>query len=195
VETILEIGSATGDGSTRAFVAGARRRPRPPRLFCLEALRDRYGELEARYATTPFVSAYNASSVAPEAYASEHEVRAFYRAVQTALNSFPLEQVLEWRRTELAYLETAGVPVDGVERVRREHGVDRFDVVLLDGSEFTARAELELVYGAAWLVLDDVNSFKNHGNCLRLLADHNYELAAANPRLRNGYAIFRRASA
>jgi hypothetical protein len=192
VETILEIGAATGDGSTRAFVAGADRRPRPPRVFCLEVVRERFRELEARYSSRSFVFPYNAASVAPAAYASEEEVRGFYHVVPSALNSFPLERVLAWRSDELAYLETAGVAVDGVERVRREHGLERFDVVLIDGSEFTAGAELRLVYGASWLVLDDVNSFKNHANALQLLADPAYELVAADPRLRNGYAIFRR---
>lgn len=195
VDTFLEVGSATGDGSTRALVAGAERNPRSPRLFCLEAVRERFVELEARYAAKRFVHAYNASSVAPDAYASVDEVRAFHGALQTALNAFPLDEVLGWRRAELEYLRTAGIPVDGIEAIRRDHGVDRFDAVLLDGSEFTARSELELVHGALWLALDDVNSFKNHGNCVRLVADPAYELVAANPRLRHGYAVFRRASA
>jgi hypothetical protein len=115
--------------------------------------------------------------------------------VPTALNSFPLEHVLGWRREELDYLRRSGVPVDGIEHLRREHAVEHFDAVVLDGSEFTARAELELVYGARWLLLDDVNSFKNHANCVALLADPGYELVAANPALRHGYAVFRRASA
>jgi hypothetical protein len=141
------------------------------------------------------VHAYNASTVNSSQYASEREVRDFYRAFATALNAFPLERVLGWRTTELAYLDSAGIEMRGIERIRREHGIECFDAVLIDGSEFTARVELELVHGARYLVLDDTNSFKNHANCGRLLADDDYELVAADARLRNGYAVFRRRSA
>jgi hypothetical protein len=161
-------------------------------VFCLEAARDRFDELRARYAPYEFVHPYNASSVEPADYAEEEEVRDFHRAVPTALNAFPLEEVLRWRDAELAYLASSGIAVDGIDRIRREHAVEEFDCVLLDGSEFTARAELELVYGARWVLLDDVNSFKNHANCLRLLDDPRYRLVDAGPRLRNGYAVFER---
>ena len=193
VATILEIGSATGDGSTRAFVEGALRRPEPPALYCLEVDGRRYQELVRRYADTPFVHAFHASSVGAEAYASEREVREFCAAVRSALDAFPLEQVLGWRSAELGRLRQAGPGLahDGIALVRRERGVERFGAVLLDGSEFTARAELDLVHGARYLLLDDTSSFKNHANCLRLLGDPHYELIAANPRLRNGYAVFR----
>ncbi|MDQ3875021.1 MAG: hypothetical protein M3322_05640 [Actinomycetota bacterium] len=194
VETILEIGSATGDGSTRSFVEGAERNPGAVTLFCIEAVADRCAELGGRYADRDFVRPYNVSSVGVDDYASEAEVVGFYRAVPSALNAFPLEQVLGWRTTELEYLGSSGVRPHGIELIQNEHGIDRFDVVLLDGSEFAGRAELERVLGARYVLLDDVLSFKNHANCLRLLADGRYELVGANPRLRNGYAIFRRAS-
>jgi hypothetical protein len=195
VRTVLEIGSASGDGSTRAIVAGAERRSGRPAIFCVEAVRERFVELERRYRDRPFVHAYNASTVSSDQYASEREVGDFYRAFATALNAFPLERVLGWRSTELAYLDSARIEMRGIERIRREHGIEHFDAVLIDGSEFTAGAELELVHGAWYLVLDDTNSFKNHANCSRLLADDDYELVAADSRLRNGYAVFRRRSA
>ncbi len=191
VSAMLEIGSGSGDGSTRSFATGARQNPRRPTLFCIEAARDRFDELCARYASSPFVRPYHVSSVAVSDYASEDEVRGFYRAVPSALNAFPLAQVLGWRATELEYLRTAGVPSDGIDLIRSQQGIEHFDAVLLDGSEFAGRADLERVLGARYLVLDDVQSFKNHANCVRLLADPRYELVAANPRLRNGYAIFR----
>ena len=192
VRTMLEIGSASGDGSTRAFVSGIERRPDGRMLFCLEAVKERFAELRARYADRPFVRAYNASSVPPERFAREEEVRGFYRVTPTKLNSFSLEQVLGWRAGDLAYLASAGIPLDGIELVKREHGIDDFDAVLIDGSEFTARAELDLVYGARYVLLDDINSFKNHYNCQRLLADPGYSLVVGNPRLRFGYAVFER---
>ena len=42
VRTVLEIGSSTGEGSTRAFVEGLSENPVRPRLFCLEVSHPRY---------------------------------------------------------------------------------------------------------------------------------------------------------
>lgn len=192
VATILEIGSADGEGSTAAFVAGAEANPRPPMLFCVEARRDRYEALVRRCADRPFVRTYNVSSVGVDEFATEEHVRSFYEITPTALNRFPLDVVLEWRREDLRTILEDGVEQEGIERIKRENGIDRFDVVLVDGSEFTAAAELDRVDGARYVLLDDVNSFKNHYNCQRLLADPRYRLVAGNARLRNGYAVFAR---
>jgi len=193
VRTILEVGSAAGEGSTEAFVAGIERNPSRPTLFCLEARRDRFEALAARYADRPFVRPYHASSVGRSGFASAEHVRSFYEITPTALNRYPLERVLGWLQEDLRTLAELDVEEDGIELIRREHGIDRFDVVLLDGSEFTAAAELDLVHGARYVLLDDINSFKNHLNCQRLLADPAYSLLAGNAKLRNGYAIFERA--
>ena len=192
VRTILEIGSSSGAGSTAAFVRGAEANPSLPTIFCIEAVAERFAELRARYAGRAFVRPYNVSSVPPEGFAGEDEVRGFYRLLPSKLNTFPLERVLGWRVADLEYVSRAGIPLDGIELVKRDSGVERFDVVLIDGSEFTGRAELDAVYGATHIVLDDINSFKNHYNCQRLLADPAYALVGGNPRLRFGYAVFER---
>ena len=84
------------------------------------------------------------------------------------------------------------VDEDGIERIRRENGIDCFDMVLIDGSEFTGKSELDKVYGARIILLDDINGFKNYDNYQRLVADKTYERIAENWRVRNGYAVFRR---
>ena len=192
VGTILEVGSASGAGSTRGFVEGIEHSGSEARLFCIEVVTERFAELAARYEGQGFVRAYNVSSVSEEGFASEEEVRNFYALVPSALNAFSLEVVLGWRASELAYHRSSGVRPNGIDLIRRENAIDRFDAVLLDGSEFTARAELDLLIGARYVLLDDINSFKNHYNCQRLLVDPGYELLAGSSELRNGYAIFRR---
>lgn len=49
----------------------------------------------------------------------------------------------------------------GIQKIKRENEIDFFDVVLIDGSEFTGFVELSEVYGAKWLLVDDINTFKN----------------------------------
>ena len=192
VESILEIGSSSGEGSTEAFVSAIRSLRRKPKLFCLEISQPRFEKLAAAYRDDEFVECYRSSSVPLESFPSEEEVAAFHRSGVSHLNQYPLETVLGWLKADKDYLASAGVPADGIARIRSEHGIGRFDVVLIDGSEFTAAAELELVYGARWIALDDIMTYKNFASYRRLAADAQYELVEENKYLRNGYAIFRK---
>ena len=67
-----------------------------------------------------------------------------------------------------------------------------FDMVLIDGSEFTGEVELGKVIGARLILLDDTNTFKCFRARQRLLADPDYEVIADDQTLRNGFAAFRR---
>ena len=64
--------------------------------------------------------------------------------------------------------------------------------VLIDGSEFTGKAEMEEVYGAVFLMLDDTRSYKNWDNMARLSKDPAYRLVKKSRWTRNGWAIFER---
>lgn len=190
LKTVLEIGSSSGQGSTEALVTGLRQNPSQPTLFCLELSKPRFAQLQERYLTDSFVKCYNASTVPPERFSSEAEVIEFYHTTQTVLNDCPLERILSWRSQEMNYLQDSGVDRDGIARIKQEHNIEYFDLVLIDGSEFTASAELNVVYGAKLILLDDINAFKNYGNYQRLTADPSYTLVAHNPSLRNGFAVF-----
>ncbi len=192
VHTVLEIGSSTGAGSTRAFVEGLDKNPARPLLFCLELSLPRYKELVERYAENPRVKCYNLTSVPLSRFPTEAEVTSFYRDRQSLLNRVPLREVLRWLRQDIRYVGRLDPSQNGIQRIKAENGVDRFGIVLIDGSEFTGPAELDEVYGADFILLDDIGTFKNLGNYERLVADPSYELQACNRTLRNGYAVFER---
>jgi hypothetical protein len=192
VRTILEIGSSTGDGSTRALVEGMAANPSNPRVFCVEALTDRFQILRERYKDNPRVHCYNVCSVGVDQVESEKHVRKF-RA--TCTRCAGLEDLLKWRAWELNYVTEHQIETRGIEKIKRENGIQDFDLVLLDGSEFTGRAELDAVYGSRIIALDDVSVLKNCYNLLRLTFDDAYELVESDMHLRNGYAIFRKRSA
>ncbi len=192
IKTVLEIGSSSGEGSTEAFVKGLRDNPNKPTLFCLEVSKTRFAELQKHYGKETFVKCYNLSSVSLEAFPSEDEVIDFYNNNLTNLNYYPLEQVLDWLRQDVEYVKNAGVPEGGIQKIKEENNIDFFDVVLIDGSEFTGSDELDLLYGAKFIFLDDINTFKNYPNFHRLISDKNYNLVASNGNIRNGYSIFKR---
>ncbi|HTH39796.1 MAG TPA: glycosyltransferase family 1 protein [Rhodocyclaceae bacterium] len=194
LKTFLEIGSSSGAGSTHAFASALKARPdaADTRLFCMELSKERFANLKAAYADCSFVRVYNQSSVSAEEFPSEEEVAFFYNHTRTNLNAYPLEQVISWLRQDLEYMRQSGLTENGIEVIKRENGIKHFDMVLIDGSEFTGEAELHHVMGAKIIALDDVNAHKCF-NVYRMLSNHvNYGLIQQNFELRNGYAVFER---
>jgi hypothetical protein len=191
VKHVLEIGSSSGEGSTVAFYRGMRLNLSHPKLYCLEVSRTRFAELKHRYASADFIKCYNMSAVASSRVATEQEIELFYNAHATALNQYDLPTIFGWRTEGLQYLkEFPELDRAGIAEIKKSEGIGQFDIVLIDGSEFTGSAELEDVYGAKIICLDDVNAFKCYDARQRLLADPEYELLDENLALRNGYSIF-----
>jgi glycosyltransferase involved in cell wall biosynthesis/predicted O-methyltransferase YrrM len=190
IKTVLEIGSSSGEGSTEAFVTGLRENPNKPTLFCMEVSKNRFAELKNNYKNESFVKCYNISSVSVKKFADEKEIIDFYHSNHTNLNLYSLERVLGWLRQDIEYVNNSGVSDNGIQKIKHENNIDSFDLVLIDGSEFTGSAELDEVYGSKYICLDDINTFKNYQNFNRLLNDPNYILINSNQNIRNGYAIF-----
>ncbi len=192
IHTILEIGSSTGEGSTRAFVDGIRLNPNRPLLFCLELSRPRFQQLVRRYGQDTQVRCYNLTSVPISRFPTEAQVVDFYHARRSRLNLMPLSEVLRWLHQDIRYVQRLGLTQNGIQVIKEQNRIDRFGMVLIDGSEFTGQAELDEIYGADYIVLDDIGSFKNLDNYERLQNDPAYDLVAINKVLRNGYALFKR---
>lgn len=192
VRHMLEIGSSSGAGSTEAFIAGAIANPDEPVLHCLEVSAARHEALVMRHARRRFVRCHHASSVALEGFATRDEVERFYLSVESKLRAFPLREVLAWLEMDMQYVATRDVPINGIRMIKDETGIDAFDAVLIDGSEFTAAAELREIYGARFVLLDDICTYKNHGNFRALAEDPAYRLLEQGSQPRNGYAVFER---
>ncbi|MEH2139983.1 glycosyltransferase [Nostoc sp.] len=79
-----------------------------------------------------------------------------------------------------------------IKKIQQENKITFFDIVLIDGSEFTSVTELKELSEAKYLILDDINIFHSYKNYQKLVADCNYLLLAHNANLRNGYAIFKK---
>ena len=192
--TFLEIGSSSGEGSTEAIVTGLRARPDQDhvRLFCMEVSRERFARLRATYADDAFVKPYNLSSVSTEQFPTPEAVAHFYNTVPTQLNQYPLPTVLEWLQADLDYIRASGLDADGIEIIKKENRVSRFDFVLIDGSEFTGEREFHTVAGAGVIACDDINAFKCFNVYQMLRSNSSYRLLIENRTLRNGFAVFER---
>ncbi|QLE54861.1 class I SAM-dependent methyltransferase [Nostoc sp. TCL26-01] len=191
IKTVLEIGSSSGDGSTEALVTGLKNNPNKPKLFCIELSKNRFKQLENKYINDDFVHPHNISSVPVESFPTVQEVIDFYQNTNNNLKKYPLERVLYWLQQDIEYVKNSGLSTNGIKKIKLENNIDSFDLVLIDGSEFTGSAELDEIYGAKYICLDDINTFKNNKNFLRLLNDSNYVLIESKLNVRNGYAIFK----
>lgn len=194
VKTILEIGSSSGQGSTEAFVEAIRERQDQDsvRLFCMEVSRERFVNLRKNYADDVFVKCYNMSSVSLSEFPSPGEVISFYNSTRTNLNVFPIETVLEWLRMDIEYVQTSRLDFNGIQRIKAENGILFFDVVLIDGSEFTGEREFYSVAGSRIIALDDVNAHKCFNVYQMLKNNASYRLVIEDLNLRNGFAVYER---
>jgi len=198
IKTILEIGSSSGEGSTEAFVKAIRRRPdrEKVKLYCMEISQARFLKLVAHYQNDSFVKPYRLSSIRINQFPSRDDVINFYGKFRTNLHAenTPLELVLSWYEQDLAYIRKSGLDACGIEVIKKEQGIEFFDMVLIDGSEFTGSAEFSLLLGATIIALDDINSIKSYFPYKFLCNNPRYKLVAQDIRLRNGFAIFERVS-
>jgi hypothetical protein len=190
IRTILEIGASCGEGSTSAFVTGISQNPSKPDLFCIEISKFRFEFLKNYYGNNPQIHLYNVSSVPVVDFPTKEEVTFFLKTYRSKFRKNPLDLVLSWLDQDINYIKSSNVDQNGIETIKRENKIDFFDLVLIDGSEFTGKAELDKVYGAKYILLDDILSYKNFDNYRKLLEDKNYRLIDRDLRKRNRWAAF-----
>ena len=192
LDSVLEIGASSGAGSTEAIYQGVVQSQRCVNVYSMEVSAPRFEALQNRYAQEPRMHSFHVSSVQVSAFPTEQEIETFYHTHKTNLNQYPLPQVLGWLKQDIDYIKDGAVAENGIDLIKAKTGVKVFGLVLIDGSEFTGVAELKEVYGAKFIVLDDILTYKNFQNHVQLQSDPNYALLAANVELRNGYSVFRR---
>ncbi len=192
IKHILEIGSSSGEGSTSAFVAGILENPSNTMLHCFEVSKPRFESLKKRYESFDFVRCYNYSTVNLERFSSQTEVAEFHNHYRPKLRRASIKTQLQWLQQDIDYIEEHGLSSNGIQLLKADLGITHFDVAMIDGSEFTGKAEMEDVYGSQFLLIDHILTFKNYENYLRLKSDSSYELLEKSRWLRNGYAVFKR---
>ncbi|MBT8630965.1 hypothetical protein AOC23_02610 [Polynucleobacter paneuropaeus] len=53
---------------------------------------------------------------------------------------------------------------NGVDKIKNDNNIKTFDMVLIDGSEFSGERDLHSIMGAKLIALDDINAFKGGFN-------------------------------
>ena len=189
IETVLEVGASSGDGSTEAIVR-AMSQLEDKELYTLEVDLARFAALQERYKDLDWVIPVNKSAVHLNEYPTKGQIEDFYNTIKTQLNQYPIEFVLSWYDTEIEKVEYLGDKIGGIDQIKKDNNIKNFDMVILDGSPFTGYQEFLKIAGAKIIVLDDIIDIKHHFTQLALRENEGYECIFCNAALRNGYAIW-----
>lgn len=191
LQHVLEIGSASGSGSTRILVEALSQR-QPAELYCLEAHPEQHRLLSERYRDLSWVHCLPYFASVPVEYPDEATLWEFYKNGDTVLRRYSFNEVSAWLASEQALYAARAHDVSGVEWIKQTYGIEHFDLAVLDGAEFTGERDLELVYGARILILDDVMTYKNRRNYQQLLNSPDYVLIQDQLKWQHGTAVFKR---
>jgi hypothetical protein len=203
LKNILEIGSSSGEGSTKALIDGilSRDNVQSVALHCLEISKVRFDNLKSHYANLDFVNIHRLSSVGIDSFPSYKELKRFYKKSPSILNNYTFDEIYSWLKKDIEYLEKnlrdlssqdKSTNLFGIDFIREEFKIVDFDLVVIDGGEFLGWAEYSLLKGAIWICLDDIDSFKCRRAYDDLIRSDEYVLYKENWHTRNGWAIFRR---
>ena len=92
----------------------------------------------------------------------------------------------------MEYIISSGRNICGIEAIKLSKGIKNFDLCLIDGSEFTGKAELNILMGANYILLDDTETFRCREVFEILQGRSDYQLIEYQPDCRNGFAAFKK---
>jgi len=200
VETILEIGSSSGEGSTRALVEALRSKPQSiKQVHCLEVSKERHEKLASYLKVDSRFYPHRMSSVKASDFPPFEEIELFHSKGHTKISRIHIDTVKSWYKKDLQYLydnpkltpqSDRGNLITGIDWIKNIYRIPIFDFVIIDGGEFTGMAEYEYLQNSKYIALDDTNSFKNWQVREYLLQHKSYILVDEDIQERNGWAIF-----
>jgi hypothetical protein len=188
IRTILEIGASSGDGSTEALIKGVLYSGRDVRLASIEVSRGRHQNLSRRYQQFSWFHPYNVSSLPISSFPSKQEVRDTIPRCKVFAGTSP-DTIIGWYDNDIQYVNEQQISQHGIEQIKKEFGVDVFDMCMIDGSEFLGNKEFEVLQGSQVYVLDDIYAYKNHFSHLHMLSNPSYKLYSLEEN-RGGTSIF-----
>jgi hypothetical protein len=200
VRNVIEIGSTDGRGSTMAIREGLEKNPNFPdvKLFCIEPVKQMYDVLARTRA--PYMKCYRVCSSPRDEHYTDAEIERFFKEdwPKNPFHSPAQRQEPGWHIRERdrynAYFIQQGLKQDGVEFIKDRNRIESFDMALVDGGTYSGLADTIRVYGARYIVLDDIHTLKCVWAFEKLEKDLRYELIMHHPCTKShfGYAAFRR---
>jgi hypothetical protein len=189
VKTIIEIGASSGGGTTEALIKGITSRfyTEGIKMASVEVSRARFKNLKERYIGISFFTPYNISSLPLSRFPSEEQVAKFIK--ETGIHGGNVEVVLDWLRQDIQYVKDNNFDVNGIQKIKEDFGVEKFDLAVIDGSEFLGDEEFYELPDCDAYFLDDVFVYKNW-NSHRLLENDKRYVKLFEEKIRGGSSFF-----
>lgn len=201
VSYILEIGSSSGEGSTRALFEAISTLPGSRKeIHCMEISKERHQKLTKYLSPDARFHAHRISSVTTEEFPSFNKIRRFHSQEKSKLSSYHIDTIKSWyskdiqfliENPELMPLGENGLRQSGIAWIKSKFKIENFDFVIIDGGEFTGEAEFCYLQNSKYIALDDTNSYKCWSVREALKTNSEYELIEENQTERNGWAVFK----
>lgn len=170
-KTFLEVGTWNGLGSTKCFVEGFKQRNDDFKFYSLECNADKSKFASDLYKDEPNVYILNQTLLTEDDYKDAEKV-------------FP-NMAKNWYKNDMDNIKTC-------KNFLSENNIDNFDVVLLDGGEYTTYFEFQKIRDKCSIImLDDANTDKCKQIVVELKNDTNWKLMVEDDE-HNGFAIFKK---
>ena len=190
VKNVIEIGASSGGGTTEALIKGILAGPTKGsgvRMASLEVSRARFKNLKERYDGISFFRPYNTSSLPLSRFPSADQVRQFCH--DTGVFGATYEGVIPWLEQDINYVVDNNFDDNGIQKIKDDFGVTKFDLACIDGSEFLGYEEFKELPDCDAYVLDDIYVHKNFFSHKELLQNPAYVLIFEE-KIRNGSSMF-----
>jgi hypothetical protein len=172
-KNFLEIGTWNGLGSTMCFANGLKNRTDDYVFYSLECNKDKSADAVKLYAGREQIHILN------EVIWNE-EPSDFYKIFPQCLTDSTYKY---WNEVDLINMKRCNL------FLKRENLPEKFDVILLDGGEFTTYYEFQLLKDRCKiLMLDDINTDKCRLIVQEICADPTWRIIK-RMNIRNGYLI------
>jgi hypothetical protein len=179
-KTFLEIGTWNGLGSTKAFSDGFSRRNDDYVFYSLECNKDKCSQAALLYSDNPKMHILNE-------VIWNQEPKDFYQIFPQCLTN---EMYKRWNEVDIVNMNSCDLFLN------RPNLPDIFDVVLLDGGEFTTYHEFQALKNRCnILMLDDINVDKCKLIVKEIKSDRSWKIIKEENTTRNGYLIVEKISA
>lgn len=187
---IVEVGSADGSISTTSILTGIKNsKYQPEFVFSFEYKKELYDKLKNLQNSEWFHPILSTATKMND-WMTLFDIDEFYRKYDV-INRPPINSVFNWYLESVNHLIiNPDIHIEGIKEFITNKFGDTFDMILIDGSPFSAESEYDLLKNSKIVILDDINDIKCHKIFLNLLNDKNYFVYKQNNNFCNGYCIF-----
>jgi hypothetical protein len=190
VKTIIEIGASSGGGTTDALIKGVLQSEnygKDVKMASIEISLSRFKILKDTYKNIHFFKPYNISSLPLLKFPSQEYVSNFIK--NTGIHGGDVKTVLQWLDQDIEYVKNNNFNENGIQKIKKDFNVTKFDFACIDGSEFLGNEEFNELLDCDAYFLDDIHAFKNYYSHRNLEKNNNY-VKLFQEDIRGGSSLF-----